>query len=276
MNLWNLLTRNPPPNSLNVGVLEADTLGGVDQTDLVKKIGEHIDKHQLNIFVGPEFLFERESPYTENEKNQIIQSLIEYSKGKNVLIVPGTIMWEGEDKIYNTAPVIANGKLLGEYNKQTAPHETRKGRALGLGGQYEGFPSMYKWNNMNVGVEICSDAAEDNLQLKSYLDKHQMEYPDLYILPACGYVLSGFEPKQMIFDIISHPPIKEGGYGINSDGYYNLGTVTQRQGGKYQGSMGKKHDDLKVFQIDIPTKPKPLPQNYNFGINSLLKPNNSR
>ena len=229
--------------TMPVGILTTKTVEGADQEGLVERIGEHISKHNLNIFVGPEFLFmPKDRLYSKQEKDAIIQRLAEFTKDKEILLIPGTIMWEDEESFYNTAPVIANGKILGEYHKQTDGHSIKHAKKRGVTKEYhmgDRF-GMYDWGDLKVGVEVCADYGN--------LRAEQPEGIDLYIIPSAGFDYGPFGGVMREGDELRSPPISKRGYIFNADGRRGTSIVSP----KYPDKMDPKGKDLELDIYEIP------------------------
>lgn len=154
--------------------------------------------------------------YQAEEKDDIISQLVKTTEGRNILSIPGTIMWEDEEYCYNTAPVIADGRLLDEYKKMTdggsiaLAKEKNCEKTYCCGTKY----GMYLWRNYKIGVEICADHG----YLKEFLDAKKEPYPELYMLTSCGMTLGSYITA-----------VKMGGYALNSDGYYKVSGVSKRE-----------------------------------------------
>lgn len=203
---------------LKAGIIVRDTNHGFPQDSLVSEITHLIKDHNLDILLGPEWLFvPKERLYTKEEKENLIGSLIESSKGTDILIIPGSIMWHDEKFCYNAAPVISNGKLLGEYHKRqnggtTDRAEERSCKKPRFEGKEFG---IYPWNGLSIGIEICADKGE----LKRHLMKEKTEpLLDLYFLVSCGCSLSKYDL----------PPVKESGYALCAEGSGPVSEVFQK------------------------------------------------
>lgn len=199
---------NEKKEVLNAGVLLKRTAKGIeDHNGLLEEMKICIEKHNLDILLGPEWLFlYKDRLYPKEGKNGLLAKIAEISKGRDTLIIPGTVMWFAGMGFYNTAPVISNGQILGEYNKkedggssniakrrQCKRKEFRPGKEDGL----------YKWKDYNIGIEICADAGI----LWHHLSFQKRPLLDFYFLPSCGHYCC----KNTL-------PIKTGGYALTADG----------------------------------------------------------
>ena len=90
----------------------------------------------MKIFVGPEWFFKSDSPYTRDDVGLIMSRITQLSsadKYKNVLIIPGSIIWRLNgliaDKIpiFNTLTAVKHGKILQIYHKQTEGSDEQSG-----------------------------------------------------------------------------------------------------------------------------------------------------
>ncbi len=204
--------------SLKAGLLAISTPDdNYKQDELVEMIGEYISKHNLDVFMGPEWLFvPKKRLYQAEEKDDLVSKLVKTTEGRNILSVPGTMMWEDERYCYNSAPIIVDGKLLDEYKKRTdggsisIAKEKNCEKTYCRGIKY----GLYSWRNYKIGVEICADHGH----LKDHLDKEKISYPDLYMLTSCGMTLGSYSTA-----------VKMNGYALNSDGYYKVSGVSKRE-----------------------------------------------
>ncbi|MDP2906994.1 MAG: hypothetical protein Q8O03_03570, partial [Nanoarchaeota archaeon] len=105
--------------TLKAGIIARNTgSDNLSQEGLLEEIINSIHEDKLDIFLGPEWLFlPKDRLYTKEEKENITSKLADTSKERNTLIIPGSIMWFDENKFYNTSLIIAEGRVLGEYNK---------------------------------------------------------------------------------------------------------------------------------------------------------------
>lgn len=203
---------------LKAGIIVRDTNHGFPQENLVPEMTHLIRDPNLDILLGPEWLFvPKDRLYTKEEKENLIETLVESSKGTNTLIIPGSIMWHDENFCYNAAPVISNGNLLGEYHKRldggTADMaRDRKCKKPRFEGKEFG---IYLWNGLSIGIEICADKGE----LQVHLTKKKLDDSlDLYFLASCGCNLSKYYL----------PPVKESGYALCAEGNGPFSEVFQK------------------------------------------------
>ncbi|MDP2906991.1 MAG: hypothetical protein Q8O03_03555 [Nanoarchaeota archaeon] len=239
---------------LKVGILIKDThhslRGNVASKNIVREIKAGINKYDLDIFLGPEFIFALENRlYNKQEKDNLLKELAEPTKNKDTLIIPGSIVWEDGSYFYNTAPIISKG-IINEYHK----HE-KDGYSLSFAEAkncktkkyYSGTkPAIVSWRNYRIGVEICIDSAYRRLY--SFLQEKHRPLLDLYFLVSCGAQISHADQI----------PIKNLGYGLCSDGEEPTSEVLQRDdnnGSKNFSKIGsiniepKREGFLNIYEV---------------------------
>lgn len=213
---------------LRTGILKQRTPRGAIQSDMVKDIVGYVNKYDLKIFLGPEWLLlPRYRLYSKGEKEEIICKLADETKDTGALILPGTIMWEDDKFYYNTAPIISGGKVLGEVHKYTNGYSSDRAEIRDC--KKEPFitkgkkkprrkpikrikeENIFQWNDYKIGMEICSDEGDIYRAGERSLD--------LYFLISNGvYAID----KEKL-------PIKYGGYALNSDGQRVNSIVVQKE-----------------------------------------------
>ncbi|MFH1455709.1 MAG: hypothetical protein ABIF40_02050 [archaeon] len=186
---------------------------------------EKLSEENYNLIACPEWgLFFRDSNHpritTTSEKSDLVEVLCDFSKGKTQLILPGSMMWLANDTdVYNTVPIIGDGKYLGDYHKYIDGGSTNAvlqgmRREPGLS-QRKGFGwkpgnekgKYFRWNNLDCGIEICADTnSYRNLRKNMLIPKL-----DLQFLISCGMPL-----------IPANTKLKRGGIGIGIDGHYPI------------------------------------------------------
>lgn len=232
------------------------------QDFLLDTIAWDIQHYDLDILLGPEFLFVfNDRPYPKEKKQALIDRLIEISTLRDVLIVPGTVIWEDEKYFYNDAPVIYNGKLIAEYYKHLGAGTLLRNTVKeGNKSLYEGKDTcLFTWRKYRVGLEICAD----NGLLQDYLDKNKIPYPDLYLLPSYGFTFKGLSISasgkgltdggtiEGVPETALDPPVKKGGYGFNVDGGHRSARVSKNKGdGEFEQIKEVRRDEsFSLFEI---------------------------
>ncbi|MDP2906992.1 MAG: hypothetical protein Q8O03_03560 [Nanoarchaeota archaeon] len=227
---------------LKAGILTYHSMfGKVQQGRLVSDISDYVHEYELDILLGPEWLFMPETRlYSKEEKQDIVKGLAEKTKTRDTLIIPGSIMWEDDKFFYNTAPIISKGKLIGEQHKWTDGGSKMKACTRSCSKpKYKDFDNprdVFKWRDYRIGVEICADMGE----LYHHLEKSELPFLDFYFLVSDGVLISKYEQEI---------PLKLNGYGLNSDGE-GLTIVLRRGKGRFDMQFPKKElKDLKIYEL---------------------------
>ncbi len=172
-----------------------------------QKIVNALKKSNYDLIVAPEYSF---VPYArvfdENQKDEILERIISASKGHKTLVIPGTFLWKKNGMLYNTLYAICDGKQVFEYDKINDGGELKLAEFLGLTynpGNKEGF---FKWNGVNIGVEICADAQT--------LAKSRI-FCDIHLLVSCGRQTTFARGKYLIINDGDDAAIKVKRTGIN-------------------------------------------------------------
>jgi len=214
------------------------------QKNLVDNIVNIIFKYDLDIFLGPEWLFlPKDRLYSKSEKEDIIDELADKTKSRDTLIIPGSMMWYDDKFFYNTAPVISGGKLIKESHKHS------DGGSADLADKRDCFKQMYmkpnsclfNWRGNKSGVEICSDLGHLNEVLKRSNPSSIPEYfLDLYFFVSCGKSLS---PSEM--------PVKRFRYALISDGNVPCAKVLQKEASSLFGVIQPKEEAgrIKIYEL---------------------------
>lgn len=163
------------------------------QTDIFgcnfKRKLEHIissvNNENLDLIVAPEWYFYPGKPYNRKEKDNIVNELARECCNSS-LILPGTFIWTEGNKLYNSVPIIANGKYHFDYHKKsdggTSNIAADHGKEMQAGNDDKFIFS--KWMGLEIGMEICSD--------HGLLYNSGIENLDMQILIACGMPLIDF------------------------------------------------------------------------------------
>jgi hypothetical protein len=208
---------------------------------------------QMNVMVAPEWLFARHSgkkdeAYTATEMQKITEGLQDISKKyPDMLIVGGSVSWEIPDKnvkdrfiMYNSSPVVQNGKVVHMYHKreeggETAVSPQNKGVVSKAWGMYDpsirskvehsnpklpSNSSIFTHQGVTFSMEICADQAG-----KSARKEYMSQFPggkgtDVHVLISAGSQLNA-----------GNTPVKNGGLVVHVDasgpGSAKAGTVTR-------------------------------------------------
>ncbi|MCG2718180.1 MAG: hypothetical protein L6408_05020 [Nanoarchaeota archaeon] len=235
---------------LRVGINVRYTSSGVDQEGLIDEIVGQIEKHDLDIYLGPEFLFMFERNithiYDEKEKGLIFGEIAERTKHRDSLIIPGSMVWHDEKYLYNTAPIISEGKIQ-EYHKKadggTALHAEFRNCKLGV--FMKGDLGFFDWKDFKFGLSICAD----RMDISNFIINNDVPLLDFYMLTSCGCTL-----------LTNYVPVRLGGFGLCSDGSSDLKSEVWEATGGY-----KKFDTLK------PDKTIARPYEYKHSLADAVK-----
>ena len=139
------------------------------------------------------------------EKNNAIKFIQGMVKKKDMLILPGTIVWQKDGYLRNSCPVIAKGDVK-EYCKATDGGDSDvalKHGCIFLPGKENG--KVIEWKGKKIGIEICADHSVGTIMQRK-------EKADIHIIVGCGAT---------IYD--SNAIVKDNGYVLLCDGsYHNL------------------------------------------------------
>ncbi|MFA5887390.1 MAG: hypothetical protein WC852_01630 [Candidatus Nanoarchaeia archaeon] len=222
----------------------AKMLGLSEETDFFKKdiaYGYHgcplddlvnaANTHNPDILIAPEFFFYDGTPYTETEKNNALKCIQGMVIKKDMLILPGTIVWQKDGLMRNSCPIIAEGEVKAEYFKATDGGDSDvalKHGCIYLPGKENG--RVINWKGKEIGIEICAD--HEGKKLKS-----RKKPLDMHIVIAAGKTL--------------HPDsiaAKNKGYGILCDGN-GLCDAAINDNGILAYMHGRLEGNVKLYEI---------------------------
>ncbi len=206
---------------LRVGMVRGKTGSSKFEHYFEDAISRLIDIGGYDILLAPEYSFLSSPFFTSGRKDEIMEKFAGLSSGKDMLLIPGTIVWQDEntsgDKSYNgvlrnTSPIIYDGKVL-EYDKRDDGGEQNMANAFELRAEFGKESGLFEWRGYRCGIEICAD--HDRLR------KDDINDLDLQFLIACGATPG---EKNMV--------VREGGYFLYCDGDKPEADVKRRVGGK--------------------------------------------
>lgn len=215
----------------------------------VKPKAENLREHQqkfldlcrgqtADIYVAPEYLFTSEQPITAEKKDELLKPFLEASTN-NKLIIPGTIAWTPNNKEwYNTLYAFSNGEIVHEYHKETTNEE----QALYPSMSYqtpENQSSIFNWNNLRIGTEICRDHGMG--RLKKHLQKKSQQPVDLQLVLANNMT---FSPQQFA--------VKDNGLVMLIDGNEQgpSNSITDSKNIKLY-SPHKETKDYEIYEVNL-------------------------
>lgn len=191
---------------------------GYDSSNPLEQIIAAANAHNPDILVAPEFMFyDRKIILTEDEKKYIEASIAQEVNRKDMLVIPGSIMWHNPKEgglVKNTSPVITDGKIIAEHMK--ANNGGCEGIAKEHGLRYAMGPkegTIFLWKGLDMGLEICSDHKEGML-------KNLGKQVDIHIVPASGML--HYTHKNCS---------REKGYFILCDGFENFRSLVLKRRG---------------------------------------------
>jgi predicted amidohydrolase len=145
----------------------------------------------------------RKVAYSEKEKDAILRELKALTAGRpNLLLAAGTIMWREylylkkltgrKSPVFNTAPIVANGAQVHEYNKKNPSDEIKADfrlRGTAYGDQAERYrfvpgtaSGCFTWRGVRFGIEICADHAGATLKGEVGAGNHV----DIHLMLSAG------------------------------------------------------------------------------------------
>lgn len=97
-------------------------------------IKEMVEYAGHDIIIAPEYCFlSKGMPMAEKQKNEILDDIREASKGRDVLVLPGTVVWKNVSKeMRNTSYAIYDGEIIFEYDKRVDGGEKEHAFVNGL------------------------------------------------------------------------------------------------------------------------------------------------
>lgn len=235
---------------LNAGLLETEV--SLDPTEpkgkeRKEKIRNYLNDADLDILVAPEYFFYFGKPCTKKEFENDLEELVDMSRGKHTLLMPGTFMWDdGAGNVYNTLPIICDGNVILSYDKRTDGGERKilddrfnKRYATGV------KKGTFDWKGLKIGVELCSDHSYATLRNDGTDDL------DLQLLIAAG---KGLNWKKLA--------LKEEGHLLRCDGYQPETEVWRKNkpGGDHWQKNGEwnkvrpskiENGELYVYKLDL-------------------------
>jgi predicted amidohydrolase len=189
---------------IKVGIVKALTRKkGSNVESIANAILNATKSQNYHIIVAPEYSFLHAiGPLSALELDQYIEQFKEAS-ANNTLIIPGTFVWKKNGMVSNTAFGFYKGETIFEYTKiedggtsDIAKEYCLKERF----GPIDGNNSIFDFEGLKLGIEICADGGE--------LNKRGIHDRDLLFLISC----CNSNLKKSI------GAVKKGGYGVVVDG----------------------------------------------------------
>lgn len=230
--------------TLKVGLIRTDTEDRkIDRKSLVNS---YLEKEDLDVLVGPEYSFFLEKPATKDEFEKALKELAEKSRGKKTLLLPGTFLWQDErNNMYNTLPVVQDGKLVFSYDKKHDGGDGGIAKKFNMRYATGNGKGVFEWQGMRIGVEICADHGD--------LREGGEKQLDLQILVSAG--MSLFD-----YSIV----LKDYGYALRCDGSSPSVEVRQKKADKIEKLEPSKVQDhtLFIYELRLPAAPDVRQERY--------------
>ena len=178
----------------------------VDVDGLDKILSQTINDIDANIIITPEYYYSKKNdkPLTEKQKDFFLKKKKkETAKCKEKLIIPGSFLWHKNGNLYNTAYLLFNGEIIGEYNKICDGREKNIADENKLIWKYGKKIGLFEWEGLKLGIELCVDSGSLKCQGITNLD--------LLLHVCCGFGIGSLTT--------SINSIKFGGYYLQIDGF---------------------------------------------------------
>ncbi len=232
--------------SLKVGLIKTD----IDdkKVDIGKLVSGYLEKENLDILVAPEYSFFSDAPAAKGEFEREVNGLADKTRKKKTLLLPGTLLWYDEsDNMYNTLPVLENGKVIFSYDKKRDGGDELIATKSGKRYASRAGKGIFEWKGLKLGVEICKDHGE--------LKQDEVTDIDLQILVSAGMFL--YEDCLVL---------KPGGYAVLCDGDTPRVEVRQQKddGGTKPLEPSRVTDEgrLSVYELLLPAAPVEREERY--------------
>lgn len=201
-----------------------------------ERISEAIDLYTPDLIVAPEYFLNNEKRiYTRQEKEGLVQRIADISGDR--LIVPGTILWQEDGLMRNTAVAVSEGKVLAEHDKSIDGKDGIIAESYKLSPFYGKWETcMFKWNGLKVSLEICAEHMEG-------LQRKEGKKPNIQIVPAYGADMDS-----------STMHVKNKGYAILCDGQRPRMSEVRRRNSLFYSMYGHvidegDYDDAYVYNL---------------------------
>ncbi|MFH1066257.1 MAG: hypothetical protein V1734_07140 [Nanoarchaeota archaeon] len=199
----------------------------------LERIAEEISRHTPELIVAPEYFLNNERRiYTRQEKEELVRKVADIAEDR--LVVPGTILWQEDGLMRNTAVAVSNGKVLAEHDKSTDGGEALIAQTYGLSPFYgEWEACVFPWKGLDVSLEICMEHGDKLL-------KETGKRADLQIIAGNG---AKIRPHAL--------HLKNKGYALVCDGQRTrtCEAVRKRFPGFYNQIEGRKTDNVFTYEL---------------------------
>ena len=176
-------------NPIRIGLIVMKTSANGTNVDSINDVILKLTSSgQYDVLVGPEYSFMHfEGPLSEAEKDAYLEGMKQATAGKDMLLIPGTFVWQKDGKMYNTAYVVRNGNVFYEYHKMTDGGDINIAQKHGLILHQGKVPGVFEWGNLKLSLEICSDGSSVYAAgITAGLFEKDIKDKDLQILVSAG------------------------------------------------------------------------------------------
>lgn len=257
------------PSTIRVGLIRTGTNPRQDfvhaaepyDQEQVEHYTSLIDRYldeDVDILVAPEYTFLAGRPFTAEEKDELMTSMAERTKDRDLLLLPGTYVWADGQGLHNTLPVIYGGEVVQAYDKKVDGGDSniadRYWREFVSGTESGVIP----YKDLELGVEVCADHHQRNgrggvSNPGRLLTEEGPESLDLQLIVSCG---------MWIHD--EALAVRENGYALCCDG--NAGGRTGPSTSAVMRVLGaddeyhtlpieptEVHGDLDIYELPLKT-----------------------
>ncbi|MDP7079719.1 MAG: hypothetical protein QF415_07510 [Candidatus Undinarchaeales archaeon] len=167
----------------------------------------------VDVLVAPEYFFLPGRPLSPKEKDELVSGMAARTKGKDLLLLPGTYVWQDKEHVHNTLPIIHDGKVVRDYGKMFDGGEADIALAYGREFASGSEDGAFTYKGLDMGVEICADHYQEHAWgavrnpgcLQAEVDDEGL---DLQLVVSSGITIH----DQAL-------AVREGGYAVLCDGY---------------------------------------------------------
>ncbi|MDP7079720.1 MAG: hypothetical protein QF415_07515 [Candidatus Undinarchaeales archaeon] len=221
----------------------------------ISLIDKYLDE-DIDVLVAPEYTFFAGRPLTVEEKDELISSMAERTKDRDLLLLPGSYVWCDDQGLHNTLPVIYGGEVIRAYDKKVDGGDQkiadRYWRDFVPGTESGVIP----YKDLELGVEVCADHFKSNgrggvSNPGQLLTEAGPDSLDLQLIVSCG--MSIHERSLAV---------RENGYALICDGkewgrsWPSVEVVMRMPDtdGEHHTQLidpTEVHDDLHIYELSL-------------------------
>ncbi|MDP6627237.1 MAG: hypothetical protein QGG50_04990 [Methanopyri archaeon] len=161
------------PSTIRVGLILTKTTSDQDfilatepyDHERVERYTSLIDKYldeDIDILVAPEYTFFSGRPFTTEEKDELISSMAERTRDRDLLLLPGTYLWCDGQGLHNTLPLIYGGEVVREYDKKIDGGDQKIGDRYWRDFVPGTESGVIPYKDLELGIEVCADHFTSN------------------------------------------------------------------------------------------------------------------